>query len=451
MKRIKIFPAYIAICFLMVISVNTAHAQDTIIKKNGDIIKAKITEIGTDEVKFKIFGESDGPTIVLKRTEIKTAKVGGQTIISEAKTSADTSEDVIVKKNGDLLKVKVTDIGTDEVKFKLFNSPDGPTISIKKSEIKTMKVDGQMIIEIKKTGADEDVIYKKDGTSLKVKIAEIGTDEVKYKIYNNPDGPTLSIKKSEVQTIKIEGQVVYEYKEDPRSMSNNAILDKTSCLKFYFFSPLNHHIAVGYEWMNKPGFNWDASIGIIGPGTGINLSARDRKMKGAFLRFGPKFLLGNSSDIEIEGAKYAHPLKGRYFKIEIILNTLSVTNRMDTTYYYYNPNSSYYNYSYTNKYQSMTLDLGYGRQFIFGNSITVGFYFGLGYSFESKTSDRVGTVLWYNDYQANRYSHSYYGKNFPLATTLRFTIGYITRTPDWLSSKSSKMPNKPPTRHSMTE
>ena len=32
-------------------------AQDTIIKTNGDLIKAKITEIGTEEVKFRIFGE----------------------------------------------------------------------------------------------------------------------------------------------------------------------------------------------------------------------------------------------------------------------------------------------------------------------------------------------------------------------------------------------------------
>src|SRR6185503_19114553 len=81
------------------------------------------------------------------------------------------------------------------------------------------------------------------------------------------DGPTMTLKKSEVNTVKIDGQVVYEYKEDPRTISNSAILDKTSTIKYYFFSPLNNHLALGYEWTMKPGFNWDLGAGIIGPGT----------------------------------------------------------------------------------------------------------------------------------------------------------------------------------------
>ncbi len=424
----------------------SARAQDTIIKKNGDVIKAKITEIGTEEVKFKIFGEADGPTVVLKRSEIKTAKVGGQTIINE-KAEPDANADIIVKKSGDALKVKVLDIGTDEVKFKLYNNPDGPTISIKKSEIKTMKVEGQTVMDVK-AGLGEDIIIKKDGSTLKTKISEIGADEVKFKLYNNPEGPTMSLKKSEINSVKIDGQSVYEYKEDPRSTSNKAILNKTSCLKFYFFSPLNNHLAFGYEWMNKPGFNWDAGIGIIGPGTGLVDDFRNRKVKGTFIRFGPKFLLGSSSDIEIEGAKYAHPLKGRYIKVEMILNAMSVTNTLDTGYY-----PAIGKMTYTNKYQSMTFNIGYGRQFIFGNTLTVGYYLGLGYSFENKSTNLINTPkYWYEDYQANRYSHSFYGKNFPLATTFRFTIGYIMRTPDWLANKTpAKISNKPPSRHSMDE
>lgn len=451
MKGTKVFLFFI----LFLPFVFAANAQDTIVKKNGDIIRAKITEIGTEEVKFKIFGETDGPIVVLKRSEIKTAKVGGQNII-DGKEINEAAEDVIIKKNGDLLKVKVIDIGTDEVKFKLASSLNGPAISIKKSDIKTMKVEGQTVIDVK-AGLSPDIITKKDGSEIKAKISEMGAEEIKFKLYNNPDGPTMSLKKSEVQTVRIDGQVVYEYKEDPRSVSNKAILDKTSCLKFYFFSPLNHHLAFGYEWMNKPGFNWDAGLGIIGPGTGVIDNLANRKVSGAFLRFGPKFLLGSSSDIEIEGAKYAHPLKGRYFKVEIILNALSVTSSVDTGRSYYNPSTGYYSstsgkMTYTNKYQSMTLDIGYGRQFIFGNTITVGYYMGVGYSFENKTSNRTGKIPWYNDYQTNRYSHSYYGEKFPLATTVRFTVGYVMRTPEWLSSKKpAKISNKPPSRHSMEE
>src|SRR6185295_8209478 len=98
-------------------------------------------------------------------------------------------------------------------------------------------------------------IVKTDGTVIKAKISEMGSSEVKYKLYTSPDGPLMSLKKQDIESIKIDGQVVYEHKEDPYSVSNNKILDRTSSVKFYFFSPLNHHIDFGYEWMNRPGFN----------------------------------------------------------------------------------------------------------------------------------------------------------------------------------------------------
>lgn len=429
-----------------------AGAQDTIVKKNGEVIRAKITEIGTDEVRFKVFDQPDGPTITLKSADIKIAKVGGQTIIDATKENTNDTEDVIVKKNGDVLRVQVIEIGTEEVKFKLANNPDGPTISVKKSEIRTMKVDGQTVIDVKKTGADEDIIVKKDGSTLKVKIVEMGSEEVKYKIYTNPDGPTLSVKKKEVQTVKIEGQVVYEYKEDPYSISNNAILDKNSNLKFHFFSPLYRHLAFTYEWMIKPGFNWETGIGIIGPGIKPKYNGYARDPQGFFLRAGSKFLLGSSLDIEVDGGRYAHPLKGRYFKSELILSAMSVTTTRDTGYY--GNGWGVGQHSYTEKYQALAVNLVYGRQYIFGNTITASYYIGMGYAFESKTT--VGTKPnsnWYDDWDPRRYSYIYMGKNFPLTFTAGFTIGYIFRTPEWLggSKAAPKKSNRPPSRHSMGE
>ncbi len=443
MQAVKIFFTSI----LLFIFSFTLLAQDTIVKKNGDLIRAKITEIGTDEVKFKIFGDPDGPVIVLKRSEIKTAKVAGQTIIDVKGDANAISEDIIVKKNGDQLKVKVIDIGTDEVKFKLANDPDGPTISIKKSEIKTMKVEGQTVIDVK-AGLGPDIITKKDGTELKVKVTDLGSEEVKFKLYGNQEGPTMSLKKTEIKTVKVDGQIVYEYKEDPRSISNSAILDKNSDIKFNFFSPLSHHLAFSYEWMNHPGFNWEAGIGVYGIGTSAIDNLENRTPSGVFLRFGPKFLLGSSSDIEIEGARYAHPLKGRYFKPELTLSALSIT---------YYPASSYNTgavvppggKAFTDKFQSLVLHLIYGRQFIFGNTVTVGYYMGVGYGFESKTSGSTGGNINYTD-DLRRYSFWYFGTNFPMTVTLGFTVGYILRTPDWLSGKKPTKPsNRPPSRHSM--
>ena len=437
------------IAFLLFLSCMSAHAQDTIVKKNGEVLKAKVTEIGIEEIKFRTFGDADGPIITLKKSEIKTVKVGGQAIMDVKKDTENIAQDVIVKKNGDLLKVKVMEIGAEEIKFKLHNDPYGPTISIAKDEIKTMKVAGQTVIDVK-TGLKEDVVVKKDGSVLKVKVIELGAEVVSFKLYNHPEGPTMSLKKSEIKTVTVDGQVVYEYKIDPYSVSNQVILDKNSSLKFHFFSLLNHHIAFSYEWKVKPGFNWEGGLGIIGPGVSPIDNATERKPSGTFLRFGPKFLLGNSSDIEIEGAKYSHPLKGRYFKIELTLNAMNASYSIDTGGVYngggtYTPSGKA---NYKKKYQGMALNLIYGRQFIFGNTITVSWYGGIGYGFESESI--IGTKpsgYWYDDFDPRRYSHWYYGKNFPLTTAFGFTVGYILRTPAFLAGKNYSP--KPPTRNSM--
>ena len=409
---------------LFIFSLAPGFSQDTIIKKNGDVISAKVTEIGMHEIKFKASGIADSPIITMDRAEVKTLKVGNQTIIEIKEEPENKVEDLIVKKDGTSLRVQVIEIGTSEIKFKLFNDPSGPVISIAKSEIKTLKVGGQTIIDVK--SQKEDVILKKDGSSLKVKVLEIGSDEVRFKLYNNPGGPNLSLKKSEIKSITIDGQSVYEYTPDPYSTSHSLILNKNSSLKFHFFSPLNRHVAFSYEWMQKPGFNWEIGAGFIDRSVSPMEDITGRTPRGGFFRFGPKFLLGNSSDIEVEGARYSHPLKGRYMKIEMMLHAMNVK-------YTWN-NSSGTPITYTKEYQSLVLNLIYGRQYILGNSITVSYYAGFGYGFESV--NRKGSLppnQWWDDWDPRRYSHLYMGKNFPMSILAGFTIGYMFPTPQLLS------------------
>jgi hypothetical protein len=55
------------IIFLTNLSVK---AQDLITKRNGEDIKAKVIEIGLNEVKFKRFDNLDGPLIIVAKSEI---------------------------------------------------------------------------------------------------------------------------------------------------------------------------------------------------------------------------------------------------------------------------------------------------------------------------------------------------------------------------------------------
>ena len=66
----------------------------------------------------------------------------------------------------------------------------------------------------------QDVIVKKDGTTILSKVIEIGTSEVKYKKFSNQSGPTYSISKSELQTINYEnGTLTINKAQNPISVS----------------------------------------------------------------------------------------------------------------------------------------------------------------------------------------------------------------------------------------
>lgn len=65
-------PSYLYAFMLIscVLSVTRLKAQDTIVKTNGDIIIAKILEVGTDAVSYKKLSFTDGPTFTDKKTDI---------------------------------------------------------------------------------------------------------------------------------------------------------------------------------------------------------------------------------------------------------------------------------------------------------------------------------------------------------------------------------------------
>ena len=66
----------------------------------------------------------------------------------------------------------------------------------------------------------QDVIVKKDGSTILSKVIEIGQSEVKYKKHSNPEGPTYTIKISDLLSINYQNGE----KED---FSNTSIANET--------------------------------------------------------------------------------------------------------------------------------------------------------------------------------------------------------------------------------
>ncbi|MDF2436115.1 MAG: hypothetical protein K0Q95_491 [Bacteroidota bacterium] len=62
-----------ALVFLCLL-VNISFAQDTIIKKNNDMIQAKIIEISSTQIKYKKFNFQDGPTYIEAKSDIASIK-----------------------------------------------------------------------------------------------------------------------------------------------------------------------------------------------------------------------------------------------------------------------------------------------------------------------------------------------------------------------------------------
>ena len=50
----------------------------------------------------------------------------------------------------------------------------------------------------------QDVIVKKDGSTILSKVLEVNTADIKYKKFSNQNGPTYTISKSEILSINYE-------------------------------------------------------------------------------------------------------------------------------------------------------------------------------------------------------------------------------------------------------
>lgn len=69
----------------------------------------------------------------------------------------------------------------------------------------------------------QDVIVKKDQSTVMGKVLEITSSEIKYKKWNNQDGPTYSINRSEVASINYENGEVEKFTETTNTQQNNSI------------------------------------------------------------------------------------------------------------------------------------------------------------------------------------------------------------------------------------
>lgn len=65
MRTIKFLSVVVLAMFSFI-----AHAQDVIVKKDGNTITSKVTEITSSEIKYKKFSNQNGPTYTINNNEV---------------------------------------------------------------------------------------------------------------------------------------------------------------------------------------------------------------------------------------------------------------------------------------------------------------------------------------------------------------------------------------------
>jgi hypothetical protein len=115
------------------------------------------------------------------------------------------------------------------------------------------------------TSMAQDKIVKKTGDVIDCKVTEVGASEIKY-YYQDNSKLIFGIDKSLVEKIEFSTGEVVKIKSDsfndPEYYSNQS----KHALKINFLSPFKGSTEFAYEQSIKPGRSWETSLGIVGLG-----------------------------------------------------------------------------------------------------------------------------------------------------------------------------------------
>lgn len=249
----------------------------------------------------------------------------------------------------------------------------------------------------------QDQIIKRNLDIIQCKITEIGSNEIKYRLSDYSSDLIFAIEKDKV------AKVIFE--DGKELVFNTAMTDPSNyegqnrnAIKAEFFAPLTGNFTLAYERSLKPGRSIEGTLGIIG----LGIDPNDYNPSGAFVKFGYKFI--KNPDFYLQGLRYAHILKGSYFKPEISISAYTrdfevYDPRYPYPYDYYMDRRSVF---------SAAINLVFGKQWVIDNTFLVDWYLGVGYGYDNIDNDG-----------GYHYGHSVAGDEFPISGTTGLKVGFL--------------------------
>lgn len=250
----------------------------------------------------------------------------------------------------------------------------------------------------------QDKIYKKGGEILEVKVIEIGTDEIKYKIFNDQSGPTYSLDKDRILKVIYQNGRSENYQSNLKDPALYADQSKNA-IKVNFLAPLLGYTQFNFEHNIKPGRAYELSLGIIGLGkrqelrsiydaTSQTYTSTYRQARGLFLGGGYKF--SKLPDFVNKGAKYSHVMQGTYAKPEVLFGVYGQNNLRSRQGTF--PQTT----KETIAFGGLLINLG--KQWVLGDALLLDLYGGIGYAIDNRSTKQYGQENYYNDFVGNHFA-----------------------------------------------
>ncbi|MEO6455185.1 MAG: hypothetical protein ABIN97_13990 [Ginsengibacter sp.] len=246
----------------------------------------------------------------------------------------------------------------------------------------------------------QDKIYKLKGTVINAKVIEIGTEEIKYKLFESPDGPIYVVDKSSLNRIEFADGRVEKFKssfKDPENYEGQL----NRAVKLNFFAPLLGYSQFSFEKSLSPLKSYELTVGIIGAGKNYQIDdyyfngqylPYKRNAFGGFIEAGYKF--NKLPNFFNKGARMTHIMQGSYVKPTV---TLGFYGDNAVNYKTGNPLLE----KRSNVFGAIILN--FGQQWVFGDRFLMDIYYGVGYAFDNVKRDYNYNGYYYSAEVSNHF------------------------------------------------
>lgn len=268
----------------------------------------------------------------------------------------------------------------------------------------------------------QDKIYRKNGEVLKVKVLEVSSSEIKYRIFGDNDGPVYVLEKDRIKKIEYENGRVEKPTinlKDPEQYADQ--LNKA--LKINFLSPLLGFTQVSYEKSTGVGKSYELSFAVVGAGKNHLLdfydynSIRSERKNQFGLAIGGGYKFSKLPDFLFGRTRFTHLMQGAYAKPVVYIGNYS-ENRVA-----YKNNNQYVVERQNVTFSALEVELG--KQWVFGDKFLIDIYTGLGWGADNKKSD--GDLFFDNDTEAYNYLNQRLGKSPGLSLNAGLKLGLLIK------------------------